>query len=109
MGNNDFGGLFDDPAYDCSEECYAFTEIETANSGTGDDIKLSERLFVPQSKLRGFVNGKVGPKDGNDFILGVNNLFKDNNFFLKASYAATDVIHRNLGSATRIVRGIIHD
>ena len=23
---------------------------------------------MPQSKLRGFVNGKVGPKDGNDFI-----------------------------------------
>ncbi len=44
--------------------------LKTANSLTGDDIKLSERLFVPQSKLRGFVNGKVGPKDGNDFIGG---------------------------------------
>ena len=55
------------------------------------------------------VNGASCIKDGNDFILGVNNLFKDNNYFLKASYAATDVIHRNLGSATRIVRGIIHD
>jgi len=55
------------------------------------------------------VNGAFHIKDGNDFILGINNLFKDNNSFLKASYAATDVIHRNLGSATRIVRGIIHD
>jgi 3-deoxy-D-manno-octulosonic-acid transferase len=55
------------------------------------------------------VNGAFCINDGNDFILGVNNLFKDNNSFLKASYAATDVIHRNLGSATRIVRGIIHD
>lgn len=55
------------------------------------------------------VNGASCIKDGNDFILGVNNLFKDNNYFLKASYAATDVMHRNLGSATRIVRGIIHD
>ena len=55
------------------------------------------------------VNGASCIKDGNDFILGVNNLFKDNNYFLKASYAATDIIHRNLGSATRIVRGIIHD
>ncbi len=44
--------------------------LKSANSLTGDDIKLSERLFVPQSKLRGFVNGKVGPKDGNDFIGG---------------------------------------
>ena len=55
------------------------------------------------------VNGASCIKDGNDFILGVNNLFKDNNYFLKASYAATDIIHKNLGSATRIVRGIIHD
>ena len=44
--------------------------LKTAKSLTGDDIKLSERLFVPQSKLRGFVNGKVGPKDGEDFIGG---------------------------------------
>ena len=33
-------------------------------------VKLSERLFVPQSKLRGFVNGRIGPKDGDDFIGG---------------------------------------
>ena len=55
------------------------------------------------------VNGAFCIKDGNDFISGVNNLFKNKNSFLKASYAATDVIHRNLGSSTRIVRGIIHD
>jgi len=36
-------------------------------------------------------------------------LFTDNNKFLKASYAATDVIHKNLGSSTRIVRSIIRD
>ena len=40
------------------------------NSITGKDIKLSERIFVPGSKLRGFEQGKVGPKDGNDFIGG---------------------------------------
>ena len=55
------------------------------------------------------VNGAFCIKNGNDFISGVNNLFKNKNSFLKASYAATDVIHRNLGSSTRIVRGIIHD
>ena len=37
---------------------------------TGEDIKLSERLSIPSSKLRGFQSGKVGPKDGNDFIGG---------------------------------------
>jgi len=55
------------------------------------------------------VSGAFHIKDGNDFISGVNNLLKNKNSFLKASYAATDVIHRNLGSSTRIVRGIIHD
>ena len=52
--------------------------LSTANSITGDDVKLSERLYVPQSKLRGFVNGKVGPKDGGDFIGG--NYFASMNF-----------------------------
>ncbi len=44
--------------------------LEAANSIKGDDIKLTERLFVPNKKLRGFERGKVGPKDGNDFIGG---------------------------------------
>ena len=39
-------------------------------SVTGDDVKLSERLFIPGSKLRGFERGKVGPKDGSDFVGG---------------------------------------
>ena len=44
--------------------------LSAANSLTGDDIKLSERLYIPQKKLRGFVRGKVGPKDGSDYIGG---------------------------------------
>jgi len=44
--------------------------LSSATSVTGDDIKLSERLYVPQSKLRGFENGRIGPKDGEDFIGG---------------------------------------
>ena len=44
--------------------------IESANSLKGDDIKLTERLFIPSRKLRGFERGKVGPKDGTDFIGG---------------------------------------
>jgi outer membrane protein insertion porin family len=42
----------------------------TTNSLTGKDVKLSDRLFLPTSKLRGFESGKVGPKDGADFIGG---------------------------------------
>ena len=40
---------------------------------------------------------------------GINKLLVDRNLFMKTSYAATDVIHNNLGSATRVVRNIIHD
>ncbi len=46
---------------------------------------------------------------GTDFYIGIKQLFEDRNGFLKASYAATNVIHRNLGSATRVVRNLIHD
>ncbi len=44
--------------------------LKSANSISGDDIKLSERLTIPSKRLRGFESGKVGPKDGNDFIGG---------------------------------------
>ena len=44
--------------------------LKTANSITGDDIKLSERISIPSKMLRGFESGKVGPKDGKDFIGG---------------------------------------
>ena len=41
-----------------------------ASSLSGDDIKLSERLYIPGRKLRGFESGKIGPKDGSDYIGG---------------------------------------
>ena len=44
--------------------------LSSANSITDEDIKLSERLFIPSRKLRGFETGKVGPKDGEDYIGG---------------------------------------
>ena len=44
--------------------------FKSANSLSGDNIKLSERINIPSSRLRGFEFGKVGPKDGNDYIGG---------------------------------------
>ena len=44
--------------------------FSSATSIKDKDIKLSERIFLPSSKLRGFERGKVGPKDGDDFIGG---------------------------------------
>jgi outer membrane protein insertion porin family len=43
---------------------------KTANSLSGKDVKLSDRIFLPSKKLRGFESGKVGPKDGADYIGG---------------------------------------
>ena len=44
--------------------------LKTANSLGDKDVKLSDRLYVPSNKLRGFESGKIGPKDGSDFIGG---------------------------------------
>ena len=53
----------------------------TANSLTGEDIKLSERLYVPVNRLRGFEKGKVGPKDGKDYVGG--------NFVTSVNFSST--------------------
>ena len=44
--------------------------LRSSNSVTGKNIKLSERINIPSSRLRGFESGRVGPKDGADFIGG---------------------------------------
>jgi len=44
--------------------------LQSSNSISGDNVKLSERLYVPGKRLRGFEAGRVGPKDGSDFIGG---------------------------------------
>ena len=44
--------------------------ISSTNSLGGKDVKLSDRIFLPANKLRGFEKGKVGPKDGTDYIGG---------------------------------------
>ena len=42
----------------------------TINSLTGEDIRISKRAYLTSKRLRGFESGKVGPKDGSDFIGG---------------------------------------
>ena len=44
--------------------------LQSANSLNSNDIKLSERIIIPSNRLRGFEAGRVGPKDGDDFIGG---------------------------------------
>ena len=40
------------------------------NSVKGDHVRLSKRLMLSGNKIRGFEAGKIGPKDGVDFIGG---------------------------------------
>ena len=44
--------------------------IKSTNSLSGKNVKLSDRLYLPSNKLRGFESGKVGPKDGTDYVGG---------------------------------------
>ncbi len=43
---------------------------KAANSFGDDDVRVSDRLYLPSRKLRGFEAGKVGPIDGGDFVGG---------------------------------------
>ena len=39
-------------------------------NGIDSDVRLTNRLFIPRNRLRGFNTYKVGPKDGADYIGG---------------------------------------
>ena len=43
--------------------------LRTINS-LEDDVRISKRVFVPSRRLRGFESGKIGPKDGAQYIGG---------------------------------------
>ena len=66
---NTYSYTFYDELYEENVSSISFY-VKAANSISGDDIKLSERLFLPGKKLRGFEQGKIGPKDGTDYIGG---------------------------------------
>lgn len=55
--------------YDQNITSFSFY-AKISDSISSDSIKLSERNFLPSSKLRGFAASKVGPKDGKDYIGG---------------------------------------
>ncbi len=49
----------------------AFKLQASAINGLSDkDVRLSKRLFTSNTRLRGFESGKIGPKDGKDYIGG---------------------------------------
>ena len=44
--------------------------LSAINSYDGGDVRVSKRSKMPYNRLRGFEKGKVGPKDGTDYIGG---------------------------------------
>ena len=54
---------------------------KSVNSLSNDNVRISERLYMPSRKLRGFQRGKVGPIDNNDYVGG--------NFVSSVNVAAT--------------------
>ena len=44
--------------------------ISAINSLEGGNVRVSDRIYLSSKKLRGFENGKIGPKDNLDFVGG---------------------------------------
>ena len=44
--------------------------IQSINSLTDDDVRVSKRLYLPAKRLRGFESGRVGPVENDDFVGG---------------------------------------
>jgi outer membrane protein insertion porin family len=63
----------DSAIYHSMSDNYIFSlksGLNTINSIGDEDIKLSDRKFLRQSKLRGFESYGIGPRDGSDHIGG---------------------------------------
>ena len=43
---------------------------KSVNTLKDEDVRISKRLYIPSSKLRGFESGKIGPIDNSDFVGG---------------------------------------
>ena len=67
--NNTYRYKYFSELYEGNNSSFSFL-LGSSFSVNDKDIKLSERLFIPGSRLRGFERGKIGPKDGVDFIGG---------------------------------------
>ena len=64
-------GLDSNIYHDFSEDVIGSLKIHArAITGVDEDVRLTNRLYLPRSRLRGFNTYKIGPKDGADFIGG---------------------------------------
>ena len=54
---------------------------KAVNSLSGDDVRVSKRVYIPNGKLRGFIAGRVGPKEDGVYIGG--------NYYTTLNFATT--------------------
>ena len=43
--------------------------LKAVNS-INDEVRVSKRVYIPSGKLRGFESGKIGPKEGSEYVGG---------------------------------------
>ena len=53
--------------------------------------------------------GGFSIESGSELFIQLKSLLENSSKFMNSSYSATNVVHDNLGSSTRIVRSLIHD
>ncbi|MBL61462.1 MAG: outer membrane protein assembly factor BamA [Candidatus Pelagibacter sp.] len=68
LSNNLYGSYYNQVSKDYIINLKA--GVETINSLSNEDIKLSDRKFLSNKKIRGFESYGIGPKDGDDHIGG---------------------------------------
>ena len=74
-----------------------------------DDVRVSRRIYIPSSKLRGFEPGKIGPKDGNEYVGGNFGSALNLNSTLPNFFSGNDDIDLNLFFDAATVREVDYD
>ena len=74
-----------------------------------DDVRVSRRIYIPSSKMRGFEPGKFGPKDGNEYVGGNFGSALNLNSTLPNFFSGNDDIDLNLFLDAATVREVDYD
>tara|TARA_B100000965_G_scaffold301491_1_gene260056 strand:+ start:319 stop:2577 length:2259 start_codon:yes stop_codon:yes gene_type:complete len=61
-----------------------------------DDVRVSRRVYIPSSRLRGFESGSIGPKDGTQYVGGNYGTAVTFNTTLPQLFTANENIDFNL-------------
>ena len=74
-----------------------------------DDVRVSRRVYIPSSKLRGFESGKFGPKDGNEYVGGNYASAVNFNSTLPSIFRGNDDIDLSLFLDAATIREVDYD